>query len=228
MAKDEIIISRLDKTELANNAGMRYNDYGIAMLRQNNLEASRLAFENVTNVMTDYADGYVNMARVLIKEGKFSEAKFQLDKALDLKNNFPKAKYFLALISKMAGDYKEAIMLFKFVSETHPNDRAMLKHYGQTQYFAENWIDASLIYKNVLRIDPEDVEAHYNLMLIYQKLGDLGQAKYHSEKYLKYKPDEQARSISQTARLRFPHANNEAQQVHSHQLIQRELFSTLK
>ena len=66
---------------------MRYNDYGIAMLRQNNLEASRLAFENVTNLMTHYADGYENMARVLIKEGKFSEAKFQLDKALDLKNN---------------------------------------------------------------------------------------------------------------------------------------------
>jgi len=228
MARDAIIISRLEKTELANNAGMRYNDYGIAMLRQNNLEASRLAFENVTKLIPGYADGYVNMARVLIKEGKFNAAKFQLDKALDLKNNFPKAKYFLALISKITGDYKEAISLFKFVRETHPNDRAMLKDFGQTQYFAENWIDASLIYNDVLRIDPEDAETHYNLMLIHQKLGDIGQAKYHSEKYLKYKPDEQARSISQTARLRFPHANNEAQQVHSHQLIQRELFSTLK
>ena len=29
---------------------------------------------------------------IVIKEGKFNAAKFQLDKALDLKNNFPKAK----------------------------------------------------------------------------------------------------------------------------------------
>jgi hypothetical protein len=55
-------------------------------------------------------------------------------------------------------------------------------------------------------------------MLVNRKLVDLGQAKYHSEKYLKYKPDEQARSISQITRLKFPHANNEAQLVHSHVL----------
>ena len=47
----QLTISRLEKTELANNSGMRYNDYGIAMLRQNNLEASRLAFENVTKLI---------------------------------------------------------------------------------------------------------------------------------------------------------------------------------
>jgi len=36
----------------------------------------------------------------------------------------------------------------------------MLKDFGQTQYLAENWIDASLLYNDVLRIDPEDAETH--------------------------------------------------------------------
>jgi tetratricopeptide (TPR) repeat protein len=95
----------------------------------------------------------------------------------------------------------------------------MLKHLGQTHYFAENWSAAQAVYNDVLRIDPEDADAHYNLMLINRKLGEQEQAEYHGEKYLKYKPDEQARSISQITRLKFPHANNEAQPVHSHELV---------
>ena len=221
MTEDNILITTNSKvSELAEHAGMRYNDYGIAMLRQNNLAASRLAFEKVTELIPGYADGYVNVARVFIKEGGFEKAIIQLDKALELKPEFPKAIYFKALIAKTYGKYREAITLFESVRQTNPNDRVMLKQFGQTHYFAEDWTNAHSIYNDVLRIDPEDADAHYNLMLINRKLGDIGQAKYHREKYLKYKPDEQARSISQIARLKFPHANNEAQPVHSHELVQ--------
>ena len=220
MAEDHILITTNSKVfELDEHAGMRYNDYGIAMLRQKNLEASRLAFEKVTELIPGYVDGYVNVARVLIKVGEFELAEINLKKALELKPEFPKAKFFKALIAKTNGQYETAIELFSAVRETNPNDRVMLKHLGQTHYFAENWSGAQAVYNDVLRIDPEDADAHYNLMLINRKLGEQEQAEYHGEKYLKYKPDEQARSISQIARLKFPHANNEAQPVHSHELV---------
>jgi Flp pilus assembly protein TadD len=218
MAEDHLTISAIGQTKFAENSGLRFNDYGIALLRQNNLEGARLAFVQVTRLMPGYADGFVNLARVLIKTGEFEDAEYQLNTALELKPGFPKAKYFQALIAKTKGDYKQALTLFAEVRLTNPNDRVMLRHFGQTHFFAENWEKAKLVYSDVLRIDPEDAEAHYNLMLLNRKLVDLGQAKYHSEKYLKYKPDEQARSISQITRLRFPHANNEAQLVHSHVL----------
>lgn len=218
MAQDHISLSSSLNTESAENAGMRYNDYGIAMLRQKNLAASLRAFEKVTELLPGYADGFVNVSRVLIKKGEFEKAKNQLDIALELTPGWPKAKYFKALIAKMEGYYDEAIILFEAVRQTNPNDRVLLKQFGQTHYFAENWTHAQSLYNDVLRIDPEDADAHYNLMLINRNLGDMGQSKYHSEKYLKYKPDEQARSISQIARLKFPHANIEAQPVHSHEL----------
>ncbi len=218
MAEDFLILIDSGQSDLATHGGMRYNDFGIGMLRQSNLESARMAFEEVTRQLPGYADGFVNLARVLIKEGKFDEAGDQLKKALELKPGFSKVKYFQALIAKMGGNYDRSIALFEAVRLTNPNDRVMLKNFGQTHYFAENYFEANLIYNDVLRIDPEDADAHYNLMLINRKLGDIHQAKYHSEKYLKYKPDEQARSISQIARLKFPHANNEAQLVHSHEL----------
>ncbi len=219
MAEDHLTISVLEKTKVEKNSGLRFNDYGIALLRQNNLEGARRAFVQVTRLMPEYADGFVNLARVLMKEGKFESAEYQLSTALKLNPGFPKAKYFQALIAKTKGDYKRALTLFAEVQLTNPNDRDMLKHFGQTHFFAENWEQSKSIYSKVLIIDPEDADAHYNLMLINRKLGELGQAKNHSEKYLKYKPDEQARSISQVARLKYPHSNNEAQLVHAHPLL---------
>ena len=46
--------------------------------------------------------------------------------------------------------------------------------------------------------------------------------------FLKYKRDEEALSISQSARLKYPHTNNEAQKVHSHGLFQVDEFRSLK
>lgn len=218
MAKDSITITTKRASSIDDNGGMRFNDYGIALLQQNNLSGARSAFEKVIDLLPDYADGYVNAVRALIKEGKFDKAMEYLDKALEIKPEFSKAKYFMGLIAKTTGDYDSALGLFTDVQITHPNDRVMLKEFGQTHYFAENWLDAEALFNDVLRIDPEDADAHYNLMLIYRELEENEKVKYHSKKYLKYKPDEQARSISQIARLTFPHANNEAQPVHSHEL----------
>ena len=46
--------------------------------------------------------------------------------------------------------------------------------------------------------------------------------------FLKYKRDEEALSISQSARLKYSHTNNEAQKVHSHGLFQVDEFRSLK
>jgi len=40
----------------------------IGMFRQNNLQAARSAFEQVVNINPEYADGFVNLSRILIKE----------------------------------------------------------------------------------------------------------------------------------------------------------------
>ena len=92
-----------------------------------------------------------------------------------------------------------------------------------------NLIQENTDKKDVIIVDPH--LTHFRKEVKRGILFSISPAPYNNrnlEKYLKYKPDEQARSISQTARLRFPHANNEAQQVHSHQLIQTDWFSTLK
>ena len=65
-------------------------------------------------------------------------------------------------------------------------------------------------------VDPEDLQAHYNLMLCYRGLGDAERAARAEQLYLRFKADESAQSITGPYRLASPDDNNERQQIHEH------------
>ncbi len=65
-------------------------------------------------------------------------------------------------------------------------------------------------------MDPEDLQAHYNLMLCYNGLGDEKRAEEHKVRYLRFKADESAQAITGPYRQAHPEDNNERQAVHEH------------
>ena len=70
--------------------------------------------------------------------------------------------------------------------------------------------------QSVLAIDPEDLQAHYNLMLCYSGLGDETHAHEHQIRYLRFKADEAAQAITGPYRQLNPEDNNERQAIHEH------------
>ena len=68
----------------------------------------------------------------------------------------------------------------------------------------------------MLRIDPEDLQAHYNLMLCYQGLGDHARAAQEQTLYERFKADEASQAITGPYRQLHPHDNNERQSIHEH------------
>jgi len=69
----------------------------------------------------------------------------------------------------------------------------------------------------VLSIDPEDLQAHYNLMLSYQGLGEADKAKHEQQLYLRFKADESAQALTGAYRRTHPEDNNERQLIHEHE-----------
>src|SRR2546428_419967 len=86
----------------------RFNDYGIGMLLQGDLVAAKQAFETVVALDPKYADGYVNIARVLIQEGSHEAARPVLERALALRPELASGHYFMALEAAQAitGPYR--------------------------------------------------------------------------------------------------------------------------
>jgi tetratricopeptide (TPR) repeat protein len=194
----------------------RWNDYGIGLLLQGDLSGAEAAFRKVMAMDPAYADGPVNVARVLVQEGDTQAAIPLLEQSLALAPKLAKAHYFMGLALKADGRYDEALTHFEAAAAEFPRDRVVLGQIGRVQFLQRRYDQAIRSLEKVLRVDPEDLMAHYNLMLCYQGLGNADLADRERKLYERFKADESAQTITGPYRLRSPEDNNERQQVHTH------------
>jgi len=194
----------------------RWNDYGIGLLLQGDLKGAERAFEKVTETDPKYADGWVNVARARVQEGNTDAAKPELQKALELNPQLASAHYFYGLALKTDGDYAEAYNQFALAAARYPNDRVNRNQMGRMLFLQRKYKDAIAQLQRTLSVDPEDLEAHYNLMLCYRGLNDDALAGREEKLYLRFKADEASRAITGVFSLQHPEDNNEAQPIHEH------------
>jgi len=203
-------------TQLVREDWQRWNDYGIGLLLQGDLMAARAAFEKVTEIDAKNPDGWVNIGRAALQEGDLERARTVLDKALALDPKLPRANFFYASLLKTSGEYDGAVARLQIVLTQYPRDRVALNNLGRVYFLQRKYAEAVTTLQGVLAIDPEDLQAHYNLMLCYNGLGDEKMAKEHEARYLRFKADEAAQTITGPYRLAHPEDNNERQSIHEH------------
>lgn len=194
----------------------RWNDYGIALLREGDLKGAQNAFQEVVRIEPDYADGWVNLARAYLLEGDVPNARLALDSSEEVAPGFHKAAFFLGILFKTSGEYDAALEHLNKVLVDYPEDRVVLNQIGRVHYLNSYPQKAVPFFEQALAIDAEDLMAHYNLMLCYRALGQPDAAKAHEVLYQRYKADEKAAAIAQDYRRTHPHDNNEAQPIHEH------------
>jgi len=194
----------------------RWNDYGIGLLLQGDLKGAEKAFVAVTELDPDDADGWVNVARVRIQEGDPEGAQAMLDEALVRDPDLAKTHYFYGLTLKTQGRYDEALEHFRRAAERYPRDRVVRNQMGRLHFLKREFPEAIEELEKTLAVDPEDLEAHYNLMLAYQGSGDTERAKLHRELYLRFKADEAAQFLTGEYRREHPFDNNERLPIHEH------------
>jgi tetratricopeptide (TPR) repeat protein len=194
----------------------RWNDYGIGLLLQGDLKAAQAAFLKVMEMDPAYPDGPVNVARTRIQEGEVDAAIPLLEQALKMSPRLAKAHYFLGTALKTLGRYDEAIEHLNVAAEQYPRDRVVLNEIGRVHFFQRRFDEAIAAFKRALAVDPEDLDAHYNLMLAYQGAGDHENAARERALYTRFKADETAQAITGPYRLKSPEDNNERQSIHEH------------
>jgi tetratricopeptide (TPR) repeat protein len=194
----------------------RWNDYGIGLLLQGDIKGAEAAFLKVTEMEPRYADGWVNVARARIQEGQMAAAADVLRKALEINPNLAKTHFFYALTLKAEGKYDDALSHLKTASSIYPRDRVVLNQIGRVLFLQRKYVEAVVWLEKVLAVDPEDLQAHYNLMLCYQGTGKADLAAREEKLYRRFKADESAQSITGPYRKLHPEDNNERQQIHEH------------
>jgi tetratricopeptide (TPR) repeat protein len=92
----------------------------------------------------------------------------------------------------------------------------VINELGRILFLQKRYAEAVKTFRQTLAIDPEDLQANYNLMLCYNGLGDETRANEHKERYLRFKADESSQAITGAYRQGHPEDNNERQLVHEH------------
>ncbi len=201
---------------LAKEDWTRWNDYGIGLFLQGDLKGAAAAFEKITEIDPQNPDGWVNVGRCLVQEGDTADARKVLEKALAIAPKLARANFFYARVLREEGKYDEAEGRLQIVVAQYPRDRVVINELGRILFLQKRYAEAVKTFQQTLAIDPEDLQANYNLMLCYNGLGDETRANEHKERYLRFKADESSQAITGAYRQAHPEDNNERQLVHEH------------
>ena len=211
-----------------NKEWMRWNNYGIALLDAQQYPAAVHAFERVAALRPEYADAFTNMAVVEIPWEKYDDAKANLEKALTLLPGDPRALYYRALVERNAGQVRESITDLEAVFAKYPRSRDALRELGFSYFQQHNYPAARDAYQRLQAVDPDDLAAHYQLAILYRRLGDKPKAAIESAKFADQKDDPTASIYALEFLRKHPEVASESVVWHTHDLTGEKPKEPLK
>jgi len=218
-------------------AWQRWNDYGIGLFLEGKAELRQAADAFAEVEKLGRYDGPLNLARVLHREGRLDEAVAAIERAARFDD--PSAPpwtmgWLSGLINREQGYLEAAADNFRSVLETKIPSRKfdfsldydVINLLGLTLFDLANqeigserkearealFQEAVEQFERTLEVDSENVTAHYNLHLLYARLGEQAKADEHQRLHARYKRDDNAADrASSLAREKYPAANHAAE-----------------
>jgi Tfp pilus assembly protein PilF len=195
---------------------MRWNNYGIASLDQLQYADAVDAFSQVVKLRPDYADGYINIGLTNIEWEKYDSARANLKMALALSNDYARALYYMALVERRGGNPVAEIADLQKVVAQYPLSRDARRELGKAFYRESKAKEAVEQFEALQAIDPDDVTAHYNLSILYARMGMEKKAVEQAAFFADKKVDPGAPTYSLDFLLKHPEISTESVPWHMH------------
>ena len=197
----------------------RWNNYGIVALDQRQYPLAIDAFTHAAALDEKYQPmALVNRAMAHIELEQYDEAANILDMVVKANSTNMRALFQQARIFIKRGQLDEAESNIRQVLVAFPRDRISLQQLGELCKIKRDYTGALECYDRILQIDPEDLGAHYNLMLINRKLGRNEEAKREGKIFADLKDDPAALSLANQFLRKHPEMSNESVYWHVHDL----------
>jgi Tfp pilus assembly protein PilF len=197
----------------------RWNNYGIALFDNRQFAAAAEVFARVAELDETYRPmALTNRALALIEIDRWDDASKLIDSALELNPNLHRALFQRARIRRQRGQLVEAEADIRRVLEAYPRDRLSLQQLGELSKIKRDFAGAREAFERILQIDPEDAGSHYNLMLVYRKLGMTDEAKAEAKVFADLKDDPGALPVASEFLRRHPEMKGESVPFHVHDL----------
>ncbi|MDX6612236.1 MAG: hypothetical protein QOD75_1422 [Blastocatellia bacterium] len=197
----------------------RWNNYGIALMDQRQYPLAIDAFIHAAALDEKYrSTAEVNQAIGLIELDQYEQAARLLAAVVKANPENMRALFQQARVFIKRGQLSEAETNLRRVLAAFPRDRMSLQQLGELCKIKRDYPGARECYEKILQIDPEDLGGHYNLMLVFRKLGMTDEARRHAKMFADLKDDPSATPLANTFLRKHPEMSNESVYWHVHDL----------
>ena len=209
-------IPQNNPTSQDNPIWMRWNNLGIAYLDQLQYADAIQAFSEVVRLRPDYADGHINIGLTYIEWEKYTAARASLEKALALSPDNARAEYYLALVERRSAHPEAEVADLERVVAQYPQSRDARRELGISYYQQHQYTKAIEQFQALQSIDPDDVAAHYNLALLYRRIGEKAKASEQAALFATKQIDPGAPTYSLDFLRKHPEMSTESVPWHMH------------
>lgn len=152
-----------------------YVDLGNYFFDNNNFKKAYTHYQKAINLDPKNDRAYANLSMYYVNDQKYDFAIENARKALDLNPNNAFAYFSLADAYSYKGQQDQAIEFYHMsIKLNHPRAHWVNNQIGNAYHFKNQYKQAIEYYKKALEIDPDYTMARANLLVVEQKLKDLG------------------------------------------------------
>jgi tetratricopeptide (TPR) repeat protein len=165
-----------------------WRDIGLALMHVDELEGAEAAMTRAAETSEDPAHA-VNLGRVRLARGRAAEALAPLRRALASAPDRLDALLPLAQALRLAGAPHEALQHLVRLARAQPDKAPVFYALGLVCGDLRDWGGAIAAYGRCVELSPEMPEAHVNLGLSLQQIGELERAVECYRRAMKLRPD---------------------------------------
>lgn len=174
-----------------------YVNFGNLLASMNEIERAERFFQKAITLDESTATAYYGLANLYFDKERFEEAAKLYEKAVRYNLQGADAYYMLARSLEYAGSSKLALPYYQRAAELDKKDVQIQLSFGIILATLEMFKEAEVQLKEVLKLDENQADAHYNLGVLYAVSTDqIEDAKHHLQQAFTIQPNfDQARYV---------------------------------
>jgi len=155
---------------------------GVASLQSGNLDPAESALESYAQARPNDFRGCLALGMVFAAQsGRSAKAQEQLAKCIEIDPSNGEARYQLAISFKSQGENAKAIGLLEWVVNSDKNNAFALRDLGALYLESGDDVKARAALERAASIAPKDGDTHFQLVRLYNRVGETELAKKHQE-----------------------------------------------